>query len=469
MKKELDVNRRDFLKTLSGAAVAGSAFKAWCADHHADFDFLGAGASLGWKPSDPDAFYFLQASDLHMTENPDICRGAMQMKDKFMGRCFIDDINAMNNLVQKPYCFYLTGDLQSASTMNPATWPDVVKRWKHYRKYVTDRLQVPFMQIIGNNDCPAVPYKKVYPDLPLYWSSEKGGILFCGLHGYNCWKIENTNHAGIYYDDDQLEWLAKTVSSSNAKTLVLLTHEPLANSDSTLARKQLEPVLETFRGKCIWNFCGHDHSNADYKFRIGKRTVFGSRVMTPVGVGFEIGDGGFRVAYCKNGEIVGTALRWLTPDGDAIGFQPCPIPEKESILLEDSFSKDALKTILIGTDNTACPNGKNFEDRISNYALKNGTEKKPSFVRWRIPGEVQGKRVGKIELFAWGMYKGQFGLSHDGIEYARTPALKVYRKKECCNIFIVEVPPDFPPGDMFVELYNTHPGNIRIGGYALLG
>jgi hypothetical protein len=353
--------------------------------------------------------------------------------------------------------------------MNPATWPDVIKRWKHYRKYVTDRLQVPFMQIIGNNDCPAVPYKKVYPSLPLYWSSEKGGILFCGLHGYNCWKVENTNHAGIYYDDEQLEWLENQVCSSNAKTLVLFTHEPLVNSDSTLVRKQLEPILEKFRGKYIWNFCGHDHANADYKFKIGKRTVFGSMVMTPVGVGFKIGDGGFRVAYCKNGEIVGTALRWLTPEGESIGFQPCLIPEKERTLLEDSFSKNALKTILVGLDNTACPNGQNFEDRISNYALRNGTEKKPSFVRWHIPGEVKGKRVKKIELFTWGAFKGQFGFSHDGIEYVRTPDLNVVKKKGANNIFVVEVPSKFPAGDMFVEIYNNTSGNIRVGGYALLG
>lgn len=469
MNIEHIINRRDFLKAASGTVVLGNAFKTWCAEHNADFDFIRAGALLGWKMSDFDSFYFLQASDLHTTENPDICRGAMQMKDKFMGRCFIDDINAMNNLAQKPHCFYLTGDLQSASTMNPATWPDVIERWKHYRKYVTDRLRVPFMQIIGNNDCPAVPYKKVFPELPLYWSLEKAGIRFCGLYGYNCWKIENTNHAGIYYDDEQLEWFARTTGSSNAKTLVVFTHEPLAGNDSTLARKQLAPILETFRGEYIWNFCGHDHANADYKFKIGKRTVFGSMVMTPVGVGFKIGDGGFRVAYCKNGEVVGTALRWLTPEGDPIGFQPCPKPEKEKVLLEDSFSGNALKTVLVGADNTACPNGRNFEDRISNYVLKSGNEKNPSFVRWHISGDVKGRRVRKIELFIWGAYKGQFGLSHDGVHYVRTPVLNVSKKKGSGNIYVLDVPSDFPSGDMFVEVYNNASGNIHIGGYALLG
>lgn len=33
----------------------------------------------------------------------------------------------------------------------------------------------------------------------------------------------------------------------------------------------------------------------------------------------------------------------------------------------------------------------------------------------------------------------------------------------------MDVPSDFPSGDMFVEVYNNASGNIHIGGYALLG
>jgi hypothetical protein len=51
----------------------------------------------------------------------------------------------------------------------------------------------------------------------------------------------------------------------------------------------------------------------------------------------------------------------------------------------------------------------------------------------------------------------------------RTPDINVYKKKESHNIFVVEVPSAFPSGDMFVEIYNNTSGNIRIGGYALLG
>ncbi|MBR4653082.1 MAG: hypothetical protein IKO72_06945 [Kiritimatiellae bacterium] len=44
--------------------------------------------------------------------------------------------------------------------------------------------------------------------------------------------------------------------------------------------------------------------------------------MTPVGRGFTVGDGGYRVFFCRDGRITGSALRWLTPNGDPIGYAP---------------------------------------------------------------------------------------------------------------------------------------------------
>lgn len=137
--------------------------------------------------------------------------------------------------------------------------------------------------------------------------------------------------------------------------------------------------------------------------------------------------------------------------------------------MEDSFSKDALKTVLVGMDNTACPWGQSYEDRISNYGIRSGSEKKPSYVRWHIPGSVGGKRVRGVEVFVSGNYKGKFGLSHDGMKFVRTPDLKCNKKKGVDHVMRIEVPADFPEGDMFVELFNTVPGRARMCGYALLG
>ena len=136
-------DRRAFLKSAAAFGVAGAAFRSWCAAHGADFDFKGAAESCGWHETDKDAFYFLHATDLHMTENPDIERGAMMMKDKFMGRCFIDEVNAMNALKARPETLLLTGDLTSNVSMNPSCWAFAERKWRHFRKYVTDRLQVP--------------------------------------------------------------------------------------------------------------------------------------------------------------------------------------------------------------------------------------------------------------------------------------------------------------------------------------
>ena len=198
------MRRREFLRGMAAAGAASAAFRAWCAAHGADFDFAAAGSACGWDPGAKDAFYFLHATDLHMTENPDWDRGALQMKDKFMGRCFVDEVNAMNSLPVKPSMLFLTGDLTSHVTMDPRTWPRAERKWAHYKKFVTDRLAVPWRQFIGNNDCASAPYRKVFADQPLHWSVEKGGVCFAGLHGYDRWRPENTNHAGILFGDEQL-------------------------------------------------------------------------------------------------------------------------------------------------------------------------------------------------------------------------------------------------------------------------
>lgn len=59
--------------------------------------------------------------------------------------------------------------------------------------------------------------------------------------------VENSNHAGIKYGAAQLAWLTNLVAASDARTLVLFTHEPLASLDSRLAVEQLDAVLRRSR------------------------------------------------------------------------------------------------------------------------------------------------------------------------------------------------------------------------------
>ena len=44
------INRREFLGALAGVGVTSAAFRAWCAEHGADFDFASAAAECGWNP-----------------------------------------------------------------------------------------------------------------------------------------------------------------------------------------------------------------------------------------------------------------------------------------------------------------------------------------------------------------------------------------------------------------------------------
>jgi len=466
MDMQGQVGRRTFLAGGLAAAAAGVSFRGWCAAHGADHDFASAAAACGWDASAPDAFYFLHATDLHMTENPDWDRGALQMKDKFMGRCFIDEINAMNALPVRPAALVLTGDLTSHVTMNPATWPRAERKWAHFRKYVTDRLQVPVHQLIGNNDCAAAPYRTVFPECPLHWTLTRGGITFAGLHGYNRWKPENTNHAGILYDEEQLAWLRGVVAASTARTLVLFTHEPLKDDDSHCARRQLAPILDRFRGEEVWNVCGHNHANHTCTIRIGHRSVRSAETLTPVGSGFVVGDGGYRVVYCREGRICGSAVRWLTPNGEPIGYAPDPATRasKPMRLLEESWPAEARATALVGSAPLDIAGSVRIEDRISDYYICR-PDRKGAFGRlvWKAPRTVKGAKVAKA-LVRCGQIEGHAGVSADGRNWIETPVAwaRGSAPKE------IAVPADLAGETLWFSLSNESKYECKFFGYALM-
>lgn len=442
LKRCRKVDRRDFLKSATAFGVSCAAFRSWCAAHGADFDFAGSAAACGWRETDEGAFYFLQASDLHMTENPDIERGALQMKDKIMGRSFIDEVNAMNALKAKPEMLLLTGDLTSGVSMNPSCWAFAERKWRHFRKYVTERLEVPCRQIVGNNDCARVPYEKVFPDHPVNWSFEKNGVLFVALHGYNRWNVENTNHAGILYDDEQLAWVEGLVGNSSAKTLVLVTHEPLICGDSHAARVQLAPVVDRFRGAEIWNIAGHEHRNHTATLRLGSRTVRSVETMTPVG-SWKIGDGCYRVFFCKGGRLVGSALRWVTAAGEAIGYRPDPTTcdSPRACLVEESCP-EALSVRLVGRDAFELgPKTVRIQNRISNYYVNasNSRTGAVSRLEFIVPREVGGVAVKSVVL-----------LTDKGNE-------------------VRPLPPSGSDGRTSVVFENATRRGIKVFGYALVG
>jgi len=459
------MRRREFLKGATAFGAFGLSFEAWCAAHGADCDYLSAGRTFGWSGKDPGAFTFLHATDLHMTENPDFDRGAMMMKDKFMGRCFIDEVNAMKDLSPRPIGIFLTGDLTSHTTMNPATWARSEKKWAHYRRYVTDRLQLPYWQFIGNNDCAAVPYRKVFPERPLYWEVGHGGIHFVGLHGYGLWKSENTNHAGILYDAEQLAWLRGVVSSSKARTLVVLTHEPLSDGDSHAACAQIAPILAKFPGEEIWNVAGHGHGNYVQTYELGGRTVRYVQTFTPVGHDFTVGDGGYRVFYCSDGLIRGSAIRWLTSAGEPIGYQPSDVRNGPRVqLLGDWAPEGALAVHLVGRDPYDITGSVRIENRISDYYIcrrnKAGVCGK---LVWSEPRAVDGRKVRRV-IVNCGQIEGPAGVSPDGQAWSCTDVRWTGGKA----VREIVVPDSFAGDRVWLSLSNESKYECKFFGCALM-
>lgn len=439
----VSLSRRAFL--FAGAAATLVPECVWAAKHGADYSFDEVVKKIGWSANEDDAFFFLHVTDLHSSE---VITGALKMPHKFEGKCFVDDMNA---LPLKPAFAVITGDMISEATMNPRCWPAAEQKWARYKRIITDRLTMPWHQIIGNNDCPTPPYKKIYPSRSMYWSFVQGGILFVGLHGYNCWKVENTNHAGILYDDEQLKWLKKLVAASHEKTLVIFTHEPLKDNDQHCARRQLAPILDTFPGKYIWNVCGHNHSTQECVITIGSREVRSVESLTPVG-SWVPGDGIYRLLFCHAGEIVNTAYRWLDKDGNPFGFalnDKWNMPSRKA-LLEDTMAAGALEVKLVGASNIVWGECKQYEDRISNMYIRRGG----GHVTFRL-GRKDAER---IRIACAGSLEGSLAFSCDGNNWNEN-AVTIDNRN---NVFAL------PPNTDWVRITNTGKKEFKFCGFALL-
>ena len=381
------ITRRKFL---SGGTGAGAALI--CGRMFAEGEAAGLAElirALGWDPNAPGSFFFLQATDLHASE---ITSGALKMPDKFGGRNFADDMNALR---PAPAFVALTGDLIAATTRNPATWPQAEAGFRRVRDLIVSRLTVPCHMIIGNNDCSPEAYHAVWPDRPVYWSFDRQGVHFVGLHGYNTWKPENTNHAGILLDDSQLVWLKRDLeAAANAKTLVLFTHEALKDPDCHRIRKQLAPLLAAFPGE-IWNIAGHNHGNAECEIRLGGKPVRVVETITPVGA-WTPDKGAYRLVFVSNGRVVGSGLRWLTKEGVPLRFEAVAsdrnIPTRT--LIETALAEGAHRVFMVGEEDLPLRlDTTGVTDRISNFQFRKGAA-----LTYRLPLTLRGKDATRLRL-----------------------------------------------------------------------
>ena len=187
--------------------------------------------------------------------------------------------------------------------------------------------------------------------------------------------------------------------------------------------------------------------------------------MTPVGRGFTVGDGGYRVFFCRDGRITGSALRWLTPNGAPIGYAPDGSTRnpRRMKLLEESLPSGAISSVLVGRDPFDIDGSEMIQDRISNYYIcrpdKSGRHGR---LVWKIPRAIGGRKVASLHVLCKPI-AGHVGVSSDGATWRETPI-------DWSNPYtphIVKIPPDIAGEKICLYLSNESIHECKFFGYAL--
>ena len=368
-------------------------------------------ARVGWEATASEACVFVQATDLHLTKN-----GPIAFPGKYIGPNFITDINQLR---PAPRFLAITGDLTGDVTRFPASWKKAEVEFLQVKEVLTG-LDAPIAHhiIIGNNDCSWETFGKVWPDRPLDWSFDQGGIHLVGVSPYYLWTPENTNHAGPKLDPKQMAWLRADLAGHEARSLVIFTHEPLSDPTAHLLRAQIESLLPEWTGE-VWNIAGHMHMNRCEQRRLARTTMRIVQTTTPVG-GWRLDTGAYRLFFAAQGRITGTALRWLTATGEPRGFTieppiaswPLYVPAFEAV------GQRAAWSLLVGQDDQAYRH--TLVDTID--ALSYLRAGRAAQVAYRLPvAAAADPRPSQLLLLAEGAIAVEF--SADGLAYAgRRPA-----------------------------------------------
>jgi hypothetical protein len=410
-----------------------------------------------WNPAGPASFCFVQATDLHVNDT-----GPLKMENKFAGANFADDIN---RLVPRPKFLAITGDTVSDTFRSPSSWAKAEQGFRDAKERIFARLAIPYHIILGNNGCSPEAFHKVWPDAPVRWSFDCEGIHFVGLYGYNLWQPENSNHAGIVLDPEQLDWLkGDLAAAAKSKTLVLFTHEPLQDADCHLIRGQLAPLIAGFAGE-VWNIAGHNHMNATNAFMLGEKTVRILQTTSPIG-NWRPDKGVYRIIYATDGKLVASSLRWITKDGDPVGFEPAQGAESVSPSLtnDDVLGKDLLLKVAVGAgDKPLRIESKMVEDRISNLRIRKGGS-----VTYRIPLGGAKAEIGQIALLAEAdTMDAAIELSQDGQTWMPVSEVNVKKAGWAGTILSFGFEPKPDAADIFIRM-KTGEKEAKLYGLALM-
>ncbi|MDO9542297.1 MAG: metallophosphoesterase [Kiritimatiellia bacterium] len=318
--------------------------------------------AVGWNKDAKDAFCFVQATDLHVN-----AFGNNYKK----GKNFITDINGLSPM---PDIFVCTGDFISGTYRNPSTWPRAKESFQDAKKILSElKPGIKQLLIIGNNDCSWEMFMEVWPERRDYWSLDYKGIHFVGINGYRKWKPESGNHSGIVLDDAQYEWLKKDLAGRDAQTLALCTHEPINDADCHLFLAQLMPLLGNWTGE-VWNIAGHNHSNGCVLWKLPKTTLRIVQTTTPT-ISWRPKKGSYRILFAENGRITGSAIRWLTRDGEPLGFEVVQPQDKwrTHLSYQEQLGEALVWNVMVGAgDAKMRVEMEKVEDRLSNLRIGHG-------------------------------------------------------------------------------------------------
>ena len=400
------LTRREFLKVTGSAAVVAAWGRPLFAGETYAYNTLAETISAsGWRPTDPNAFYFAHVTDTHTND-----RGPLKMNNKYAPPNFVTDINA---LAPAPAFMVITGDLVSDTFRSKSSWPRAKAGFEKNRE-ILDQLNpaIKHHLLIGNNDCSWEMFEAVWPQRPLYWSFDRGGIHFVGLMGYYQWKPSHGNHAGTALDDAQLAWLKKDLAGRGKQTLVLFTHEPWVDLSAHILHNQVEPLLADWTGE-VWNVAGHIHRNKCHLRPLPKTTMRVVETMTPIG-SWTPAQGAYRLLFASRGKINAMALRGLSCRGKPLGYE-LEKPQESWSRYRPPFeaAEDRLLWgVMVGAGDAPLRlELYKVQDRISNLRLR-----KEACAIYRIPLNKCPGKPNRLALV--GLHKkGAVRVSKDGVTW----------------------------------------------------
>ena len=359
-------------------------------------------------------FYFIQASDSHMT-----------LKDGIP----VEFFNEINNLSPKPAFLVITGDL---ITNAPHTRKEALKTY-HFLRQQLNKLdkKIPLYLIPGNHDTypdfEGKCFQEVFPEQPLYRAVSHQGVRF----------IMGNTRSGGTIDDKQFNFLKNEINNLNKTPAVLMLHQVGLNGlvHEWNSGQRIYDLLKNYKGR-IWALGGHTHKMSTRVFKLPHGEISASTIPPLCPHTFNGGKGACYVVYgVKNGKIKVRLLR----DTGKRGYVQIPQPNWAQLRKYPRMWQGVNGIISCGTVNS------DFEKKLRLSAKAAFLETLYCQIKeltYRIPLKIKNNEVKRIALVSYfsNKEKAFFQFSRDGKKWltSRFPA-----KHSAPCTYIIKIPKEF--------------------------